>query len=243
MRAFSAANSWSARTPCAFRSARSFRCAIRSRPSPAGAGAAGAGAAGGQSQLQRVGHPFGIDVPSRASPNSVSIMCTKRSPGVSSTRTMASASASFHQSCHTPGSIFKGLSFGLDLSAHFDNPPTEWSCHASHHVRDRDAGVGGLSLTDMPYPHAGQNDVIVRVLAGGSPPASWTGRQHGPTAPGTTGRRACQATSCRVSSPSWGTNHRPHRRPAGVRLDRLDPQRVPGRVHRGGGPQPRSAPS
>src|SRR6516162_4145648 len=28
-------------------------------------------------------------------------------------------------------------------------------------VRDRDAGVGGLSLTDLPYPHPAQNDVIV----------------------------------------------------------------------------------
>lgn len=35
-------------------------------------------------------------------------------------------------------------------------------------VRDRDAGVGGLSLTDMSYPHVAQNDVIVQVHAGGS---------------------------------------------------------------------------
>jgi hypothetical protein len=26
-------------------------------------------------------------------------------------------------------------------------------------VRDRDAGTGGLSLTDMPYPQAAENDV------------------------------------------------------------------------------------
>jgi hypothetical protein len=37
-------------------------------------------------------------------------------------------------------------------------------------VRDRGAGVGGLSLTDMPCPHAAQNDVIVRVHAGGFTP-------------------------------------------------------------------------
>ncbi|HEY2563817.1 MAG TPA: NADP-dependent oxidoreductase, partial [Acidimicrobiales bacterium] len=37
-------------------------------------------------------------------------------------------------------------------------------------VRDREAGVGGISLTDMPYPHAGQNDVIVQVHAGGFTP-------------------------------------------------------------------------
>jgi hypothetical protein len=37
-------------------------------------------------------------------------------------------------------------------------------------VRDRDAGVGGLSLTDAPYPHASENDVIVRVHAAGFTP-------------------------------------------------------------------------
>jgi NADPH:quinone reductase-like Zn-dependent oxidoreductase len=37
-------------------------------------------------------------------------------------------------------------------------------------VRDRDAGVDGLSLTDMAYPHADQNDVVVRVHAGGFTP-------------------------------------------------------------------------
>ena len=60
-------------------------------------------------------------------------------------------------------------------------------------VRDRDAGVGGLSLTDVPYPHAGQNDVIVRVHAGGFTPGeldwptTWadrTGRDRTPSVPG-----------------------------------------------------------
>ncbi|MEV1329229.1 NADP-dependent oxidoreductase [Micromonospora costi] len=60
-------------------------------------------------------------------------------------------------------------------------------------VRDRDAGVGGLTLTDMPYPHAAENDVIVRVHAAGftpgelSWPATWTdrgGRDRTPTIPG-----------------------------------------------------------
>ena len=32
-------------------------------------------------------------------------------------------------------------------------------------VRDRGAGVGGMSLTDVPYPNAAENDVIVRVHA------------------------------------------------------------------------------
>jgi hypothetical protein len=37
-------------------------------------------------------------------------------------------------------------------------------------VRDRAAGVGGLSLTDIAYPHAAQNDVIVRLHAAGFTP-------------------------------------------------------------------------
>ena len=30
-------------------------------------------------------------------------------------------------------------------------------------VRDRDAGLAGLSLTELPHPQAAENDVIVRV--------------------------------------------------------------------------------
>ncbi|MER6976285.1 NADP-dependent oxidoreductase [Streptomyces carpinensis] len=60
-------------------------------------------------------------------------------------------------------------------------------------VRDRDAGLAGLSLTDMPYPHAAENDVIVRVHAAGFTPgeldwpATWTdraGRDRTPSVPG-----------------------------------------------------------
>jgi NADPH:quinone reductase-like Zn-dependent oxidoreductase len=60
-------------------------------------------------------------------------------------------------------------------------------------VRDRDAGVDGLSLTEMPYPHAAENDVIVRVHAAGFTPgeldwpATWsdrTGRDRTPSVPG-----------------------------------------------------------
>ncbi|RAO44803.1 L-threonine 3-dehydrogenase [Micromonospora saelicesensis] len=60
-------------------------------------------------------------------------------------------------------------------------------------VSDRDAGVGGLTLTDMPYPHAAENDVIVRVHAAGFTPgeldwpATWTdraGHDRTPTIPG-----------------------------------------------------------
>ena len=60
-------------------------------------------------------------------------------------------------------------------------------------VRDREAGVGGLSLTDIPYPHAAQNDVIVRVHAAGFTPGEldWSstsvdraGRDRTPSVPG-----------------------------------------------------------
>jgi len=60
-------------------------------------------------------------------------------------------------------------------------------------VRDRDAGVGGLTLTDMPYPHAAENDVIVRVHAAGFTPgeldwpATWSdraGHDRTPSIPG-----------------------------------------------------------
>jgi NADPH:quinone reductase-like Zn-dependent oxidoreductase len=44
-------------------------------------------------------------------------------------------------------------------------------------VRDRNAGVAGLSLADMPYPKAGENDVIVRVHGAAfiSTELQWTG--------------------------------------------------------------------
>jgi NADPH:quinone reductase-like Zn-dependent oxidoreductase len=58
---------------------------------------------------------------------------------------------------------------------------------------DRAAGVGGLSLTELPYPHAAENDVIVQVHAAGFTrgeldwPGTWTdraGRDRTPTVPG-----------------------------------------------------------
>ena len=60
-------------------------------------------------------------------------------------------------------------------------------------VRDRDAGIGGLSLTDVPDPHAAENDVIVRVHAAGFTPgelawsSTWVdraGRDRTPSVPG-----------------------------------------------------------
>ena len=60
-------------------------------------------------------------------------------------------------------------------------------------VRDRDAGLAGLSLTNLPYPHAAENDVIVRVHAAGFTrgelawEGTWTdraGRDRTPSVPG-----------------------------------------------------------
>ncbi|MEU2041902.1 NADP-dependent oxidoreductase [Nocardia niwae] len=60
-------------------------------------------------------------------------------------------------------------------------------------VRDREAGLGGLALTDLPYPHAAENDVIVEVHAAGFTrgeldwPGTWTdraGRDRTPSVPG-----------------------------------------------------------
>ena len=37
-------------------------------------------------------------------------------------------------------------------------------------VSDREAGVAGMSLTDLPHPEAASNDVVVRVHAAGFTP-------------------------------------------------------------------------
>ncbi|MEU1599582.1 NADP-dependent oxidoreductase [Streptomyces sp. NPDC005708] len=60
-------------------------------------------------------------------------------------------------------------------------------------VQDREAGIGGLTLTDIPYPHAAENDVIVQVHAAGFTPGelewpgTWAdraGRDRTPSVPG-----------------------------------------------------------
>lgn len=60
-------------------------------------------------------------------------------------------------------------------------------------VQDRDAGVGGLTLTELPHPRAAENDVIVRVHAAGFTPGeltwpgTWTdraGHDRTPSVPG-----------------------------------------------------------
>jgi NADPH:quinone reductase-like Zn-dependent oxidoreductase len=73
-------------------------------------------------------------------------------------------------------------------------------------VRDRDAGVAGLSLTELPDPQAAQNDVIVGVHAAGFTPGelawagTWTdraGRDRTPSVPG-------HEVSGVVTAPGWG---------------------------------------
>ena len=60
-------------------------------------------------------------------------------------------------------------------------------------VQDRAAGVSGLTLSEVPHPHAAENDVIVKVHATGFTPgeldwpSTWTdraGRDRTPTVPG-----------------------------------------------------------
>jgi NADPH:quinone reductase-like Zn-dependent oxidoreductase len=60
-------------------------------------------------------------------------------------------------------------------------------------VSDREAGVGGLSFTDLPHPEAASNDVVVRVHAASfifnelEWPNTWTdraGRDRTPSVPG-----------------------------------------------------------
>ncbi|MEV6286101.1 NADP-dependent oxidoreductase [Kribbella sp. NPDC051770] len=60
-------------------------------------------------------------------------------------------------------------------------------------VRDRESGIDGLSLAELPYPHAAENDVVVRVHAAGFTrgeltwPGTWTdraGRDRSPSVPG-----------------------------------------------------------
>jgi hypothetical protein len=71
-------------------------------------------------------------------------------------------------------------------------------------VTDREAGVGGLSLTILPHPVAAENDVVVRVHAAGFTPGNLTGRTPGLTARAGTARRVCPVTSCPGLWLSWG---------------------------------------
>jgi hypothetical protein len=87
-------------------------------------------------------------------------------------------------------------------------------------VSDRDAGVAGLSLTDLPYPQAADNDVVVRVHAAGFTPGeldwphTWIDRAGRDRTPATS--RRCAAT-CPVRNPPW---------PAALGRDRTIPSAV-----------------
>ena len=90
-------------------------------------------------------------------------------------------------------------------------------------VRERDAGLAGLSLTEVPYPHAAENDVIVHVHAAGFTPGelgcagTWTdraGRDRTPSVPGHEVSGVVTDLGLR--------DHRPDRRAASVRAGRLD---------------------
>jgi NADPH:quinone reductase-like Zn-dependent oxidoreductase len=85
------------------------------------------------------------------------------------------------------------FAFNFRASVDFDDRSHREAVMRAITVQDRDAGVGGLSLTDVPYPHAAVNDVIVRVHAGGFTPGeldwptTWAdraGRDRTPSVPG-----------------------------------------------------------
>jgi NADPH:quinone reductase-like Zn-dependent oxidoreductase len=48
-------------------------------------------------------------------------------------------------------------------------------------VSHPEAGVAGLKLTDLPYPVASENDVVVQVHAAGFTPGNLTGQTPGPS--------------------------------------------------------------
>jgi len=49
-------------------------------------------------------------------------------------------------------------------------------------ARERAAGVDGLAVAEVTYPHAAENDVLTRVHTAGLTRVYSTGRAHGPTA-------------------------------------------------------------
>lgn len=127
--------------------------------------------------------------------------------------------------------VHHGLASAWISRAHVDHPPEGGPAMQAITVQDRDAGVGGLSLTDVPYPHAAQNDVIVRVHAAGFTPdeldwsGTWVdraGRNRTPSVPG-------HELSGVVVELGYRTT-RPQRRSAGIRSERLDSQWLSGRI-------------
>ena len=73
------------------------------------------------------------------------------------------------------------------------NSPRKGTVVQAITVQDRAVGAAGLTLSDIPHPHAAENDVIVRVHAAGFTPGeldwrgTWTnraGRDRTPSVPG-----------------------------------------------------------
>src|ERR1700739_888065 len=72
-------------------------------------------------------------------------------------------------------------------------PPRKGAFVQAITVKDRDAGLAGLTLSEAPYPHMAENEVILRVHTAGFTrgeldwPATWTdraGRDRSPSVPG-----------------------------------------------------------
>src|ERR1700742_2670779 len=83
-------------------------------------------------------------------------------------------------------------------------------------VSERDAGVAGLSLTDLPYPRTADNDVVVRVHAAGFTPSeldwphTWIDRAGRDRTPATSRRCAAIGPVCsplRPAAPRPRPNH------------------------------------
>jgi hypothetical protein len=83
-------------------------------------------------------------------------------------------------------------------------------------VRDRAADIDGLELAEMPYPHAAENDVFVRVHAAGftrvdsaQPPDWWPHRVLQRHARG--GRRTARISAGSPHGALCGARPFPHR--------------------------------
>ena len=108
-------------------------------------------------------------------------------------------------------------------------------------VRDRDAGLAGLSLADCRTRTPPRTTSSSACMPLGSPRgAGLAGDLVGSCGPGPDAERS-RARGVRRRRRAGLRDHRPDRRPAGVRPDRLGAQRDAGGVRRDGGAQPRAA--
>ena len=137
--------------------------------------------------------------------------------------------------------IAQRSSFALDLPSTRRPTARGGSCHASHH-RSRPRCRRRWTLLDRCALPARRPERRHRSGACRGLYPRRTGlvrdvdrpRRAGPDAERTWPRAVGSRRRVGVR------NDRPDGRPAGIRPERLDPQRLPGRVHRSGGPQPRS---